>query len=147
MFKLKKRAIKKFFMSYLYYCIYKIIEKHNLGSPKALTLLVFAMVAWCCLFLTAFAGERILGEQNRVYTGPIRSNAIVTIVALNGLFFLYFNFMGKGNQVLKRYKDKMQTRLDLFIGYGLALFPITAPFVTAAFMVVITKLGWREMSP
>jgi hypothetical protein len=105
------------------------------------------MVAWCCLFLTAFAVERILGEQNRVYTGPIRSNAIVTIIALNVLFFLYFNFMEKGNQVLKRYKDKKQTRLDLFIGYGLALFPITAPFATAAFMVVITKLGWREMSP
>jgi hypothetical protein len=134
-------------MSYLYYCVYKIIEKHNLGIPKVLTLLVFAMVTWCCLFLTAFAVEMMLGEQNRIYTGPIRSNAIVTIGALIGLFYLYFDFMGKGDQVLKKYKKRKLSRLDLIIGYGLAYFPVTAPFAAAAFMVLITKLGWREMGP
>jgi hypothetical protein len=134
-------------MSYLYYCVYKIIEKHNFGIPKELTLLVLAVFTWSFAFLTAFAVEKILGEQNKIYTGPIRSNAIVTIGALIGLFYLYFDFMGKSDQVLKKYKDKKETKLDLFIGYGLTLFPITAPFLTAAFMVLITKLGWREMGP
>jgi hypothetical protein len=134
-------------VSYLYYCVYKIIEKHNLGIPKELTLLVLAVFTWSFVFLTAFAVETILGEQNKIYTGPIRSNATTAIIALICLFCLYFNFMGKGDQILKKYKDKKETNLDIFIGYGLTLFPITAPFITAAFMVLITKLGWREMGP
>ena len=128
-------------VNFLYYCIYKAIERHpHLGSARVLSMLVLSICIYAFLYLFGYTAFIVYGIKLDV---SLSQGQMGLLAVLGGvaLFWLYYETLGGRGRALSRYGRFQNSNVIVAIGYLVCLLPVISPLLYAALMVIIHGRG------